>query len=123
MDKFDTFIDEQREKELKAALAYGNLLRDMWNDRALLEQRLRFFSILACVLASICILACAYLGTVVHRQAGELAAIHDILRNGVVIEEVTTTTTTEETTQSVEGDSATINNGSWEQNYGQGGAE
>lgn len=39
------------------------------------------------------------------------AGVLGVLASGVQIE----TTTTEETTQSVEGDSATINNGEWEQ--------
>lgn len=49
----------------------------------------------------------------IHSLQGELDAINDILEEGVVVEETTTTETT--TPQTVEGDSAVINNGSMEQ--------
>lgn len=54
-----------------------------------------------------------YLGTAVHHQQGEINALHRILEEGVVVEETTTTETV--TTQTIEGDTATINNGSFEQ--------
>lgn len=45
------------------------------------------------------------------------AGVLGVLASGIQID-ASTTTTTEETTQTVEGDSATINNGDWTQNYG-----
>lgn len=123
MDEFDKILNESKSDLAKESVGFARMLRDMWNARVLIEQKLRFAAIFACVVAVICLIFSVYLGTVVHHQSGQIQAIQNILDSGVVIEEVTTTTTTEETTQSVEGDSATINNGSWEQNYGQGGAE
>ena len=49
----------------------------------------------------------------IHALRGDLDAIHDILDAGVVVEEWTATETT--TTQTVDGDSATINNVDGEQ--------
>lgn len=62
-------------------------------------DRLRPVAAAAAVLAALSLAGCLYLGSVVHRQQGELDAIHRILEEGVV----------------VEGSSATINNGSFEQ--------
>mgnify|MGYP001603808913 CR=1 FL=1 len=123
MDEFDKIFNESKSDLAKESVGFARMLRDMWNARVLIEQKLRFSAIFACVVAVLCLIFSVYLGTVVHHQSGQIQAIQNILDSGVVIEEVTTTTTTEETTQSVDGDSATINNGSWEQHYGQGGAE
>ncbi|WP_130848488.1 hypothetical protein [Intestinimonas timonensis] len=76
-------------------------------------DRLRPVAAAAAVLAALSLAGCLYLGSVVHRQQGELDAIHRILEEGVVVEEISTTETV--TTQTVEGDTATINNGSFEQ--------
>lgn len=76
-------------------------------------DRLRPVAAAAAVLAALSLAGCLYLGSVVHRQQGELDAIHRILEEGVVVEEISTTETV--TTQTVEGETATINNGSFEQ--------
>ena len=90
-------------------------------------DRLRPVAAAAAVLAALSLAGCLYLGSVVHRQGsvvhrlgsvvhrqqGELDAIHRILEEGVVVEEISTTETV--TTQTIEGDTATINNGSFEQ--------
>ena len=74
---------------------------------------------IAAVISVVCLCACIYQGTVIQRQGGEISAlrgeaesIHKILDSGVVIEEITTTETT---TQTIEGDTATINNVDGEQ--------
>lgn len=76
-------------------------------------DQLRPVAAAAAVLAALSLAGCLYLGSVVHRQQGELDAIHRILEEGVVVEEISTTETV--TTQTVEGETATINNGSFEQ--------
>ena len=76
-------------------------------------DRLRPVAAAAAVLAALSLAGCLYLGSVVHRQQGELDAIHRILEEGVVVEEISTTETV--TTQTIEGDTATINNGNFEQ--------
>ena len=76
-------------------------------------DRLRPVEAAAAVLAALSLAGCLYLGSVVHRQQGELDAIHRILEEGVVVEEISTTETV--TTQTIEGDTATINNGNFEQ--------
>lgn len=122
MEEFDKIINEVEHEGIKANQGLSKLLLAMWNnarqeikDCTEKSRKLYYASIVSSVLALIAIGTCVYLGSVVHQQAGEIKAIQDILEAGVVVEETTTTTTEEVTTQTVEGDSATINNGSWEQ--------
>lgn len=139
MDDFEKIMEGAKEEGLDMSQKLLGLVLHMW-DRAREDvqaataaaRRLRLVSVLAAVLAAVCLCVCVYQGTVIQRQGtviqrqgGELAAIHRILEEGVVIEETTTTTETT-TTQTVDGDSATINNVDGEQyndNAVNGGAE
>lgn len=120
MDDFEEVMSAVSQEGVSAARPVIKILTKMWQsarddlkEATARANRLRVVSIVAAVLASICLACCVYLGSVVHRQQGEINAIHRILEDGVVVEETTTTETT--TTQTIEGDTATINNGSFEQ--------
>lgn len=63
-------------------------------DATAAEKRLRVVSIASIIIAVLCLCVCVYQGAVIHKQGGEIAAIHRILEKGVVVEETTTTTTT-----------------------------
>lgn len=132
MEDVKKIIDEAGREGLHTSQGLLRLVLKMWEvacedvqAAASAARRLRLVSVLAAVLAAVCLCVCVYQGTVIQRQGGELAAIHRILEEGVVIEETTTTTETT-TTQTVDGDSATINNVDGEQyndNAVNGGAE
>lgn len=72
--------------------------RDEVRSAAHTADRLRPVAVAAAILAAMSLAGCLYLGTVVHRQQGEINAIHRILEEGVVVEE---TTTMEETTTAI----------------------
>lgn len=121
MDDAKKIIDEASREGLHMSQGLLKLVLKMWDSAredvqaaTAAARRLRLVSVLAAVLAAVCLCVCIYQGTVIHRQGGEIAAIHRILEEGVVIEETTTTTETT-TTQTVDGDSATINNVDGEQ--------
>lgn len=132
MEDVKKIIDEAGREGLRTSQGLLRLVLKMWEvacedvqAAAAAARRLRLVSVLAAVLSAVCLCVCVYQGTVIQRQGGELAAIHRILEEGVVIEETTTTTETT-TTQTVDGDSATINNVDGEQyndNAVNGGAE
>ena len=132
MEDVKKIIDEAGQEGLRTSQGLLRLVLKMWEvacedvqAAAAAARRLRLVSVLAAVLSAVCLCVCVYQGTVIQRQGGELAAIHRILEEGVVIEETTTTTETT-TTQTVDGDSATINNVDGEQyndNAVNGGAE
>lgn len=120
MDDFEEIMGAVSQEGVAAARPVIKILTKMWQsarddlkEATARANRLRVVSILAAVLASICLACCVYLGSVVHRQQGEINAIHRILDEGVVVEKKTTTETV--TTQTIEGDTATINNGTFEQ--------
>ena len=120
MDDFEEIMSAVSQEGVSAARPVIKILTKMWQsarddlkEATARANRLRVVSILAAVLASICLACCVYLGSVIHRQQGEINAIHRILDEGVVVEEKTTTETV--TTQTIEGDTATINNGTFEQ--------
>lgn len=132
MDDAKKIIDEAEREGLQMSQGLLKLVLKMWESAredvqaaTAAARRLRLVAVLAAVLAAVCLCVCVYQGTVIQRQGGELAAIHRILEEGVVIEETTTATETT-TTQTVDGDSATINNVDGEQyndNAVNGGAE
>ena len=139
MDDAKKIIDEASREGLHMSQGLLKLVLKMWESAredvqaaTAAARRLRLVAVLAAVLAAVCLCVCVYQGTVIQRQGtviqrqgGELAAIHRILEEGVVIEETTTATETT-TTQTVDGDSATINNVDGEQyndNAVNGGAE
>lgn len=127
MDEFENIAKEAEIEGLSASQHIIKLLLSMWENagkdlRAATSsaKRMRIISIISAVLSCVCLVCCIYMGAVIYQQSGEIAAIrgeiesiHRILDAGVVVEE--TTTTTETTTQTVEGDTATINNGTFEQ--------
>lgn len=132
MDDAKKIIDEAEREGLHMSQGLLKLVLKMWESAredvqaaAAAARRLRPVSIISIVISAVCLFVCIYQGTVIQRQGGELAAIHRILEEGVVIEETTTTTETT-TTQTVDGDTATINNVDGEQyndNAVNGGAE
>ena len=128
MDEFDEIMKSVSEEGVSAARPVIKILTKMWqNARDDLKEataranRLRVVSIISAVLSVLCLTGGVYLGAVVHRQQGEIGALrgevdalHRILDEGVVVEETVTTETTT-TTQAIDGDTATINNGTFEQ--------
>lgn len=123
MNEFDKIMQEAENEGLKVNQGLSRLLLDMWKNakedlRKSIETSRRLFvvSVISSLLAIACLCGCLYLGSIVHRQSGEIAAIQKTIESGIVIEE--TTTTTETTTQTAEGDTATINNGTFEQYNG-----
>lgn len=123
MDEFEEIMKAVSDEGVAAARPVIKILTKMWqNARDELKEataranRLRMVSIVSAVLAALCLCGGVYLGSVVHRQQGEIDALHRILEEGVVVEETTVTEeTTTTTTQTVDGDTATINNGTFEQ--------
>ena len=116
MDDAKKIIDEAEHEGLQMSQGLLRLVLKMWEGAredvqvaTAAARRLRLVSVIAAVISAVCLCVCIYQGTVIQRQGGEIAAIHRILDEGVVIEEPTTTTETT-TTQTVDGDSATINN-------------
>lgn len=132
MDDAKKIIEEAGREGLQMSQGLLRLVLKMWEGArddlqaaTAAAKRLRVVSIVSIVIAAVCLCVCVYQGTVIQRQGGEIAAIHRILEEGVVIEETTTTTETT-TTQTVDGDSATINNVDGEQyndNVVNGGVE
>lgn len=117
-------MDSDLNELLEGNKLFGEMWKESRKDHREATKAMRIFtpvSIVAIILAVIAIGGCIYLGTVVHKQdgeikaiQGEIKAIQQILDAGVVIEETTTTETTT-TTQTVDGDEAVINNGDFEQ--------
>lgn len=91
----------QSETQLEQAMALNRILLETLESDRKDRRKTRRISIIC---AAVCMVSLLL-----------FAAVLGVLAAGVQIE---TTTTTE--TQTVEGDSATINNGQWEQNYGGG---
>lgn len=126
MDDAKKIIDEAEREGLQMSQGLLKLVLKMWESAredvqaaTAAARRLRPVSVIAAVISVVCLCACIYQGTVIQRQCGEISAlrgevesIHKILDSGVVIEE---TTKTETTTQTIEGDTATINNVDGEQ--------
>ena len=118
MDDFEDILKASEKECARTSQALSKLLLDLWkNTSADLKQAIKkahylsWVAGIASVLSALAIAGCIYLGTVVHRQAGEIKAIageikaiQDILESGVVIEDVTTTTET----------STTVTQDSWE---------
>lgn len=101
MDDAKKIIDEAEREGLQMSQGLLRLVLKMWEGAredvqaaTASARKLRLVSIVSIVIASVCLCVCVYQGTVIHRQGGELAAIHRILEEGVVIEEATTTTET-----------------------------
>lgn len=108
MDDAKKIIDEAEREGLQMSQGLLRLVLKMWEGAredvqaaTAAAKRLRVVSIIAILISAVCLCVCVYQGTVIHRQGGEIAAIHRILEEGVVIEETTTTT---ETTTTVEQD-------------------
>lgn len=97
----DDYINS--ETQLEQALAMNRLLLASLEQERSDRRRTRRVSI---VCATVCVVSLLL-----------FAGVLGVLASGIYIE-TSTTTTTEETTQTIEGDSATINNGDWTQNYG-----
>lgn len=101
MDDFDEVMKAVSDDGISAARPVIKILTKMWqNARDDLKEataranRLRVVSIISAVLAVLCLTYCVYLGTVVHRQQGEIGtlrgevdALHRILKEGVVVRE------------------------------------
>lgn len=93
MDDFEEIMSAVSQEGVSAARPVIKILTKMWQsarddlkEATARANRLRVVSILAAVLASICLACCVYLGSVVHRQQGEINAIHRILEEGVVVD-------------------------------------
>lgn len=99
MDDAKKIIEEAGREGLQMSQGLLRLVLKMWEGArddvqkaTAAAKRLRVVSIISIVIAAVCLCVCVYQGTVIQRQGGEIAAIHRILEEGVVIEETTTTT-------------------------------
>ena len=122
---FEKILDEAEREGIKMSQGLSKMLMAMWKNAAddlkaatAAANRLRLIAWIAAVLAALCLACCVYMGNLLHKQSGEIEAIHRILDQGVTVEESVTTVTEETTSQTVEGDTATINNGKWTQYNG-----
>ena len=115
MDDFEEIMKAVSDEGVAAARPVIKILTKMWKnardelkETAARANRLRVVSVAAAVLSALWLCGCVYLGSVVHRQQGEIDALHRILDEGAVVEESTVT-------EAVGGDTAAINNGTFEQ--------
>lgn len=99
MDDAKKIIEEAGREGLQMSQGLLRLVLKMWEGArddvqasTAAAKRLRVVSIVSIVIAAVCLCVCVYQGTMIQRQGGEIAAIHRILEEGVVIEETTTTT-------------------------------
>ena len=131
MDDAKKIIDEASREGLHMSQGLLKLVLKMWESaredvQAATEaaKRLRVVSIVSIVIAAVCLFVCVYQGTVIQRQGGEIASIHRILQQGVVIEETTTTTTTTVEQDTGEGSGNNVYQAGEDSTYTQnGGAE
>lgn len=131
MDDAKKIIDEAGREGLHMSQGLLKLVLKMWESAredvqaaTATAKRLRVVSIIAVVISAFCLCVCVYQGTVIQRQGGEIAAIHRILEEGVVIEETTTTTTTTVEQDTGEGSGNNVFQAGENSNYTQnGGAE
>lgn len=108
MDEFEKIAKEAEREGITVSQNLIKILLSMWEnagkdlrEATATARRLRVVAIVASVLSTVCLCCCIYMGTVIHRQGGEIDSIHRILESGVVVEETTTKT---ETTTTVEQD-------------------
>ena len=138
MDNFEKIAKEAEREGIFVSQNLIKILMSMWEnagkdlrDATASAHRHRIISIVFTVLSCVCLFCCIYMGSVIHRQSGEIAAIrgeiesiHQILDAGVVVEETTTTTTTTVEQDTGEGSGNNVfqagENSSYTQN---GGAE
>lgn len=99
MDDAKKIIEEAGREGLQMSQGLLRLVLKMWEGArddvqkaTAAAKRLLVVSIVSIVIAAVCLCVCVYQGTMIQRQSGEIAAIHRILEEGVVIEETTTTT-------------------------------
>lgn len=99
MDDAKKIIEEAGREGLQMSQGLLRVVLKMWEGArddvqkaTAAAKRLRVVSIVSIVIAAVCLCVCVYHGTVIQRQGVEIAAIHRILDEGVVIEETTTTT-------------------------------
>lgn len=127
MDEFDKIVERARKDKVEMSEGIIRLLMDLWkatkSDVVAYTRSAKYLfaaAIVAFLMAAVGLCVSISMLSSVRENAaqinalrGEVDAVQSILDEGVIIEE--TTTTEETTTQTVEGDSATINNGTWEQ--------
>lgn len=129
MDEFEKIAKEAERESITVSQNLIKILLSMWENagKDLREatssaHRLRVVAVVASVLSAVCLCCCIYMGTVIHRQGGEIDSIHRILEAGVVVEETTTTTTTTVEQDTGEGSGNNVfqagENSSYEQNGG-----
>ena len=101
MDDFEKVLRDAEKEGISMANGLSRLLMGMWKSaqddlKSATEaaRRLRVISIIASIISVVCLASCIYMGSELNRQRGEIASIHKILEQGVVIEEKTTTTET-----------------------------
>ena len=131
MDDAKKIIDEAGREGLHMSQGLLKLVLKMWESAredvqaaTAAAKRLRVVSIVAIVISVVCLCVCVYQGTVIQRQGGEIASIHRILEEGVVIEETTTTTTTTVEQETGEGSGNNVYQAGEDSTYTQnGGAE
>lgn len=86
MDDFEEVMSAVSQEGVEAARPVIKILTKMWKnarddlkEAAARANRLRTVAIVAAVLSALCLCGCVYLGSVVHRQQGEIDAIHRAL--------------------------------------------
>lgn len=127
MDDFEAILKEAEDEGVKANQALAKLLLNMWKsakddlkNATKTAKNLKWVAVISAVISAICLSMCIYFGVTMHNQQGQIEAIQKTLDNGIVFEETTTYKEETNTSQSVEGDQATINNGVWNNGYPDG---
>lgn len=127
MDDFEAILKEAEDEGVKVNQALSKLLLNMWKsakddlkNATKTAKNLKWVAVILAVISAICLSMCIYFGVTMHNQQGQIEAIQKTLDNGIVFEETTTYTEETTTSQSVEGDRATINNGVWNNGYPDG---
>lgn len=110
-------MDERIESLLSACeMLLDSVQRGEESNRTKEKRRKIIFSAVSCVLFAAVValsICCASINSRLSGVEARLERAEEIISDGVIVEE--TTTTTETVTQSVDGDSAVINNGQFEQ--------
>ena len=122
MDKLKKIMEEEEKRGNKVSGPVANILADMWgmagDDLKKVSRSNKRLKIMVAILAAATMGLLIWnfsLGKTMKAQGEKIAEINALLEGGIILEEHSVTEETITTTQTVDGDSAVINNGEFEQ--------
>lgn len=122
MDKLKKIMEEEEKRGNKVSGPVANILADMWgmagDDLKKASRSNKRLKIMVAILAAATMGLLIWnfsLGKTMKAQGEKIAEINALLEGGIILEEHSVTEETITTTQTVDGDSAVINNGEFEQ--------